>query len=89
MDPGNKVEVAHGRDRRKQSPDVSASIGGDQFRRDRRIKSPGVSLALAPCGKLLGISESRTQISVDLVTFLPPDHGRSAYEINKKDRGAV
>ena len=89
MNPGNKVGVPHGRDRRKQSPDVSASIGGDQILCDRRIKSPGVSPALAPCGKLLGISESRTQIPVDLVIFLSPDHGRSGYEINKKDRGAV
>ena len=35
----------------KKSPGVSASIGGenagDQIRRDRRIKSPGVSPALA------------------------------------------
>ena len=49
MEPGDKVEVPHRRDRRKKSPGVSASIGGekrDQIRRDRRIKSPGVSTAL-------------------------------------------
>ena len=28
MEPGNKVEVPHRRDRRKKSPGVSASIGG-------------------------------------------------------------
>ena len=55
MEPGNKVEVPHRRDRRKKSPGVYASIGGektlaifasDQIRRDRHIKSPGVSPAL-------------------------------------------
>ena len=55
MEPGNKLEVPHRCDRRKKSPSVSASIdgenriatfAGDQIRRDRRIKSPGVSPAL-------------------------------------------
>ena len=55
MEPGNKVEVPHRRDQRKKLPVVSSSIGGenrfaifagDQIRRDRRIKSSGVSPAL-------------------------------------------
>ena len=56
MEPGNKVEVPYRRDRRKKSPGVSASMGGenrlqsvfagDQIRRGRRMKSPGVSPAL-------------------------------------------
>ena len=46
MEPGNKIEVPHRRDRRKKSPGVSASISGDQIRRDWWIKSPGVSPAL-------------------------------------------
>ena len=54
MEPGNKVDVPHRRDRqKKKSTGVSASIGGenrlrfsgDQIHRDRRIKSPGVSPA--------------------------------------------
>ena len=52
MEPGNKVQVPHHHDWRKKSPAVSASIGkslaifaGDQIRRDRRIKSLGVSPA--------------------------------------------
>ena len=50
MEPGNKVEVPYRRERRKKSPGVSASIGGenrngDQIHRDGRIKSPGVSPA--------------------------------------------
>ena len=50
LDPRKKVEVPHPRDWRKKSPGLSASIGGenrDQIRRDRRIKSPGMWLALA------------------------------------------
>ena len=43
-------KLPHPRDRRKKSPSVSGIIGGenrlgDQSRRDRRIKSPGVSPA--------------------------------------------
>ena len=45
MEPGKKDEVPYRRDQRKKSPGVSASIGGDQIRRDRRIKSLRVSLA--------------------------------------------
>ena len=46
IEPGNRVEVSHPRDRRKKkSPGVSSSIGGDQILRHRRIKSPGVSPA--------------------------------------------
>ena len=30
----------------KKLPSVTASIGGDQIRHDRRIRSPGVSPAL-------------------------------------------
>ena len=32
MEPGNKVEVSHHRDRRKKSPGVSASIDGENRR---------------------------------------------------------
>ena len=46
MEPGNKVEVPHRRDRRKKSPGVSAKIAGDIIRRDRLIKWPGVLPAL-------------------------------------------
>ena len=55
MEPGNKVEVPHRRDRRKKVARCVrinrwrkslAIFAGDQIRRDRPIKSPGVSPAL-------------------------------------------
>ena len=58
----NNVEVPHRRDRRKKLPGADrgdrhqslAKIAGDQIRRDRRIKSPGVSLALVREEKGIG-----------------------------------
>ena len=54
MEPGNKLEMPHRRDRRKNRqvcPHQSvAKIACDQIRRDRRIKSPSVSPALPEQG---------------------------------------
>ena len=56
MELGNKVEAPHRRDRRKKIARCVrinrwrkslAIFAGDQILRDRRIKSPGVSPALA------------------------------------------
>ena len=46
MEPGNKVEVLHRRDRRKISPGVSASIGGDVR---WRSNSPRSAYKIARC----------------------------------------
>ena len=45
METGNKLEVPHRRDRRRKSPSVSASIGGEKrlrFKLAIKFESPSV-----------------------------------------------
>ena len=74
----NNVEVPHRHDRWKKSPGVSASIGGDQIRRHRRILSPVVSPALGSFSNDDGDGKENVTIKMNSL-FLKrlPDYSNS------------
>ena len=63
MEPGNKVEVPHRHDRRKKSPGVSASIGGEN-----RLRSnlPRSAYKIARCDTGFGIVTHAFDIDIDI-----------------------
>ena len=75
MGPGNKVEVPHRCDRRKKLQGVSASIRGNQIRRDRHIKSLGVSPAFKNTeNKLVPFSQMERKLIYHLEMYSEMKH---------------